>query len=477
MSDSLRERYEAVPYRHGAVPDSHPARLGAIGRLLGLATAAPDRCSVLEIGCGEGMNLLPLAERFPNSEFFGLDLSRVQIAAAERARSACRAANIRFEVADLREFDPEERTFDYIIAHGVYSWVPDAVKNALLALCSRCLAPEGIAYLSYNTLPGWSLLGGLRRVLLGEVARIDSPAAQLDRAAKVLEVLDATLRDQPGAYAALMREAIADMRQKPQALLFHDELAPVNDPCTFTEFVSHAARHGLHYLAEAHYATMPIEHAPTPMREALAKLEPEFLETQQWMDVIFQRWLRNSLLCRIPLPRERIIDQAAVRDCALGLRLRSADPIDLAPGVPMRFHSLHDVTLSFSRPDEKALLTVLVDAAPARISFAEATERANQRLAAARLPPAWNFAHVSALIYRLFALDALDLVLAGNGEWLKPRTPAAPSPLMRYQVAQGLPLTNRWHEQVAVTPEGARALSDEGSAVDEAVLAQAGLLW
>ena len=107
-ADAIRERYEAVPYRHGAVPDSHPGRIGAIARLLGIQAAPPDRCRVLELGCGEGMNLLPLAERFPSSEFVGFDFSRRQIEVAESARAASGIGNARFVCSDLREWKPED---------------------------------------------------------------------------------------------------------------------------------------------------------------------------------------------------------------------------------------------------------------------------------------------------------------------------------------------------------------------------------
>ena len=112
MNDPLRARYDAIPYRHGAVPESHPARTGAIARLLGIPAALPEGCRVLELGCGEGMNVLPLAERFPGAHFTGVDFSATQIATAETARAAAGLANARLVCADLREFEPEPGAFD-----------------------------------------------------------------------------------------------------------------------------------------------------------------------------------------------------------------------------------------------------------------------------------------------------------------------------------------------------------------------------
>jgi SAM-dependent methyltransferase len=476
-ADMIRERYDAVPYRHGAVPDSHPARIGAIARLLGIAAAPPDRCRMLELGCGEGMNLLPLAERFPKSQFTGVDFSAKQIAVAEAARLACGIGNVRFVCGDLRTWKPESGAFDYVIAHGVYSWVPMDVRDRLLALCAEALSPNGVAYVSYNTLPGWALPGGVRKFLLSEIGTLTSPDAQMARATQVLDALAESMKNQPGSYAANLRDTIADMRAKPPGLLFHDELAAVNDPCTFTEFTGHAARHGLHYVAEAHYATMQSAHLPTTMHAALAPLQPDFARTQQFMDVLFQRWLRNSLLSRAPVARERAIGAGVIADCALGLRMTlDVSAINLAPGVPMQFTGIHGLVLEAREPVEKAVLTVLAGAFPARVPFPRLCAMANQSLADWGLPCVSDFSALHEFLHRLFALDALDVMLCGDGEWLRMSATPGLSALMRHQAENDLPLTNRWHEPVTLTPEGKRALFHPTVRPDATALERAGLL-
>jgi SAM-dependent methyltransferase len=476
-ADTIRERYDAVPYRHGAVSDSHPARIGAIARLLGIFAAPPDHCRVLELGCGEGMNLLPLAERFPKSEFVGVDFSAKQIAVAEAARAACGIENSRFIGTDLRTWKPEDGVFDYIIAHGVYSWVPAEVRERLLALCAEALAPNGVAYVSYNTLPGWALPGGVREFLLSEIGALASPDAQMARAAQVLDSLAECMKDQPGSYAANLRDTIDDMRAKPPGLLFHDELAAVNEPCTFTGFTGHAARHGLHYVAEAHYATMQSAHLPATMQSALSPLRLEFARTQQFMDVLFQRWLRNSLLSRAPVAPGRSIRVGVIADCALGLRMTvDVGSINLAPGIPMQFTGIHGLVLEAREPVEKAVLTVLASSFPERLPFPRLCAMMNQSLAEAGLPCVQDYSVLHAFLHRLFALDALDVMLCGDGVWLGKNAKLSLSPLMRYQAEHDLPLTNRWHEPVALTPEGKRALLDPSARTDATTLECVGLL-
>ncbi len=207
----IRERYDAVPYRHGAVPDSHPARIGAIARLLGISSAPPDRCRVLELGCGEGMNLLPLAERFPKSEFIGVDFSAKQIAVAEAARVACGIGNARFVCADLRTWKPEGGAFDYIIAHGVYSWVPAEVRDRLLAICAEALSPDGDAYVSYNTLPGWALPGGVRNFLLSEIGE----------GAWLVHHCEFVMKEHARRFRAHVRDRVAQIRSVGTRLILH----------------------------------------------------------------------------------------------------------------------------------------------------------------------------------------------------------------------------------------------------------------
>ena len=476
-ADTIRERYDAVPYRHGAVPDSHPARVGAIARLFGIPAAPPDRCRVLELGCGEGMNLLPLAERFPKSEFVGVDFSARQIAVAEAARAACGIENVRLVCADLRTWEPEGATFDYIIVHGVYSWVPAEVRDRLLLLCAGALAPNGVAYVSYNTLPGWALPGGVRDFLLSEIGANTAPDAQMARATQVLDSLAECMTDQPGSYAANLRDTIEDMRAKPPGLLFHDELAAVNEPCTFTEFTGHAARHGLHYVAEAHYAAMQSAHMPATMQSALAPLQLDFFRTQQFMDVLFQRWLRNSLLGRAPVAPERTTRAGVIADCALGLRMTvDAASVSLAPGISMQFTGIHGLVLEAREPVEKAVLTVLATSFPERLPFPRLCAMANQSLAEWGLPCVQDFSALHEFLHRLFALDVLDVLLCGDGEWLRTDAKPSPSALMRHQAGHDLPLSNRWHEPVALTHEGKCALIDPSVQPDTAALGRAGLL-
>lgn len=446
MEDPLIRDYELFPYRHGAVGPSHPARLAAIGRLLGLPTALPDRCRVLELGCAEGWNLLPLAERFPHSEFVGLDFAPTHIAAGEKARRHCAIENAKLICGDLRSFTVEPGSFDYVIAHGIYSWVGDDVRDRLLAVCAEALRPNGIAYVSYNTLPGWALPAAVRQILLPEIDRTASAETSESRVQQLLKNLIHAFANESGFHAALMREVLAEMAAKTVALLMHDELGEVNHPCTFLDFTAHAARHGLHFLAEAHFASMPLDHLRLEAREAIGQLGLDFLRAQQFLDLVGNRRHRSTLLTREPIELGRALDPAVISDCALTTHLTLSKPeVDLRPGIAIEVAGKHGVQFAVQEPAIKAFLGVLIAAAPERLTFAEAVERAHQALASTGVQAELNEDLLCHALARLFTIDQIDLLFAVTSEWLQS---PEPSPLMRYQAENALPVVNRWHETV-----------------------------
>ena len=157
--------YDALPYQSLPFPQAHPDRLAGIATLLGLKPPAVETARVLELGAAAGGHLIPMAEQLPRGSFLGVDLSARQVADGQETIRALGLTNVELRPADLTGVDESFGTFDYILAHGVYSWVPEAVRDHLLRACRRNLAPNGVAYVSYNTLPGWSMRGMIRQMM------------------------------------------------------------------------------------------------------------------------------------------------------------------------------------------------------------------------------------------------------------------------------------------------------------------------
>lgn len=295
MSDPVRLLYAGKPYPALSHPATHPSRLAAAARLAGLAgVASPPSCRVLEFGCASGHNLLPLAEAYPGSRFVGVDFSGAAIAAARESARVAGLANVAFHEADLGEWEPDGE-FDFVIAHGVFSWVEDALKGRLLDLCARALAPGGVACIGYNTLPGWSLRRDVAP-LVRALARSPLAAAWGDGAA-----VAARLAELPGgqtAYAGHLRAVCGGMARKGPEVLPFDDFAPVCDPVYFGHFVAWAGERGLRCLGEADPAENLPEGIEPGILKELAPLAADPVLLQQTFDLLSGRTHRNSLLCR-----------------------------------------------------------------------------------------------------------------------------------------------------------------------------------
>ena len=135
-------------------------------------------------------------------------------------------SNISLRAADLRDLGPDEGEFDYIFAHGLYSWIPADVRDRLLAVCRERLAPQGVAFVSYNVYPGRYPRQMIREILLYHTRAIEDPAQRIAEARRLLSQID--------------HEEAKHVMEHSDDGLFHDDLAPINDPVWFHEFAAHA---------------------------------------------------------------------------------------------------------------------------------------------------------------------------------------------------------------------------------------------
>src|SRR3954454_7066997 len=133
--------YDHVSYPGHPFGETHPDHLAVLGSLLGMTPAPLNSCRVLELGCGEGANLIPMAFDFVQSEFIGVDLSEQTVRRGNDFVLGLGLRNIFLRSCDIMDIGPEFGTFDYIIAHGVYSWVPPIVRAKMLAIFRNNLTP------------------------------------------------------------------------------------------------------------------------------------------------------------------------------------------------------------------------------------------------------------------------------------------------------------------------------------------------
>ncbi len=451
----VERRNEEFPYRQGAFPQTHPARIGAIARLLGGAAADPRQARVLELGCGCGLNLLPLAAMFPEARFTGVDVNAAEIAEGRRLAAAAGLANLQLEAADVRAFAPAAEGFDFVIAHGVFSHVPDDAKAAIFQICARGLAPDGVAYLSYNTYPGWKARETLRDLLNLRLRGVDGAEARLANARETLAFLRTALAAADTPQPMALRALVADMEKKPAVVFYHDEIAAFSDPCYLLQFVEWAEEHGLRYLGDAQLSLMANAQLPKETAAALAALAPDTVQAEQMLDFVAQRMFRCSLLTRATGAKPRTWMPEALRGCVFGSQLRAGVAVpDLREGQRARFAHPRGMAVETGDPVTKALLVALAAAWPRRVAFADAVVGARQLLASAGIEVAATLeARATSVLFDLVVRQAVDFLLAGGLDCAA-KTPASPcvDAVARTLAANGLAVANRWHENVVLTP-------------------------
>jgi SAM-dependent methyltransferase len=274
-----------------------------------------ESCRVLELGCGDGGNLVPMALALPGGQFKGIDAAEGAIARGRAVVNALGLTNVTLEVGEIEELELPSEAFDYVIAHGVYSWVGAPVRDRLLELCRSALSERGIAYVSYNVLPGGRVSGALRDMLVFHTAGLDDPAERIGQARALLNLLTEGWSDEH-EFAAIMRRQSERLLERSDETLFHDELAAVNEPVYFHEFVSHAARYGLQYLAETDFFEMQTGVLPEPLSNELLGVD-DVIRREQYLDFIKGRMFRQTLLCRAELDIDRSPQPLVVEDLAV----------------------------------------------------------------------------------------------------------------------------------------------------------------
>jgi methyltransferase-like protein len=381
MTDTFA--YDVLEYPSHVHPQAHPSQLAAIGRLHGINAASPRDCHLLEVGCGDGLQLLTLAMAYPQSRFVGVDLSQAAIARGEATRRKLGLDNLRLVAADLMDWDPGPDPYDYITAHGFFSWVPDVVRDHLLALCRQALSATGIAYVSYNALPGCHLRRLMWDMLRHHTRDIDDPRERITAARELLECLESDVAGSK-LYGEVVRNEAKDLlRRTETSVLFHDDLADTNQPFSITDFATRAGASGLRYLGEADYHELSDSGLEDDARERLAaRSNGDRLQREQYLDYLKGRRFRQTLLCHTEAPLHETPDTTMARGLQAVGHLRSdpADdrPLNLTNGVAIRFQTGDGALLTTDHPVIKASLAMVGNAFPAALDFEDALAAARR---------------------------------------------------------------------------------------------------
>ncbi len=434
------DAYDRAPYTDHAYAETHPDRLAVIAALSGWKSPPVETARILEIGCGRGGNLLPMAAHLPRATLTGVDASTRQIDEARAIAHATSLANVTFHATRFEDASMPDASFDFVICHGVYSWVSVATRRALLEAVARWLSPAGIAYVSLNTLPGW-----YERLAARDWIRFAAREGG-EAARSALTWLYDCVSPERSGYRRHLGEVSARLRETGDAYLLHEYLASEHRPESVSTFLADAMGGGLSYLGDAVPATVAVELLPERVQQRILGASVD--EAQTIIDFVRGTAFRRALLVRADAAREAswtwapTLDPRPIEGMWWASRLRNeADDLYRGPeGVVM----VQNETL-------RRALSELSSAAPGSLRHAELAARSR----------------VSPEVARDFLRDLADLWLSTGGLDLSTREvqlavredldgrPTA-CRLARWHATNGGPITNLLHQEVRLEDAAVR---------------------
>lgn len=478
MTQTSAASYDQLPYTSNAFAQTHPDRLNVIGRLFGMNPALPSRSRVLEIGCASGGNLLPMAMQMPDATFVGIDLSARQVEEGKAILAQTGVTNVELRQHDIMNVDATFGQFDYIIAHGVFSWIPRAVQEKIFAICTERLAPQGIAYISYNTYPGWHMRGMVRDMMVYHAQRFSELSVKVPQARALLGFLSENVPTENSPYGLMLKQEVETLRRSPDSYLAHEFLEEHNEPLYFHQFAERAMAHGLQYLGEAEFHTMLASNFPKKVADTLNAIAPEIIPMEQYMDFLRNRVFRQSLLVRNDVVLNRSVTWQAAEQFQVSSRLQATGPVALDDAKPVTFANERGAGITSPVPITKAALTVLAEAFPRTMGVAELRDAAR-----ARLPGGLAAATEGVRLADAETLgsDLLGCYSAGIVDF-RTEAPSLTATLgdrpqvdacARYQARHRLLLTNRRHELVNVDELARQVIMHLDGRTDRAALLDA----
>jgi cyclopropane fatty-acyl-phospholipid synthase-like methyltransferase/methyltransferase-like protein len=443
----MSKPYEIVRYAGMPFAQTHPDRLATLARLFGMTPPDIRHARILEIGCCDGGNIIPMALSLPDSECVGIDLTSVDIEAARQAAADIGVTNLQFHAMDLTELPGPLGQFDYIVAHGLYAWVPPDVREKMLAVIKASLTPNGVAYVSYNALPGAHMRMMIRDMMRFHTSGVEAPDEILSRCRQLLQfVCFASGRDPD--YQAFIQHETEQMFSRPSYGLFHDELEEHYHPVYFHEFAAHAARCGLQYLAEANYFDMTTDSVGGMDSPVFDEVAGDFLLREQYLDFARCRRFRQTLICHDDIPLKRDLQLDVFQDCYFASPAKKVAPSadeELEEGVE-EFHGPKSSKVKTAHSVVLRIMHRLVDAWPAAIPFSGLSTSESERNSDLKVIHAlYSSGLIEArTVPPTFAISASERPVA--------------SPLARWQAIRNVPITTLRHTTIVTSGDIERRL-------------------
>ena len=311
--EQAKEIYADLGYLSQPFPYASAPFLESYARLLGLSPAPASTARILEIGSSYGGNLISQALFYPQATFTGIEIAPTQVRVGKTYIDQLGITNLDLLEGDVNESHEHLGTYDYIIAHGFYSWVDEETKDNFLRLCKEHLAENGILYMSYNTYPGWHKMDSVRALLEFANKDVDTlnHREKVRHGKTVASKLGAlmleydTVKNQQGPFLQSLRQTL----QKQDCYVGHDHLEPVNTPVYFHQCIDHMTKHGFTYLCDCDLNLSFPDVYDETLRTKLQELAPhDPLAREQYIDFMLNAAFRKSLFTHKGATPKRITE-------------------------------------------------------------------------------------------------------------------------------------------------------------------------
>ncbi|MES2215483.1 MAG: class I SAM-dependent methyltransferase [Pseudomonadota bacterium] len=353
--------YDETPYTSFPFKYTRPEHLRAVGMLFGMNPPEVETARVLELGCSSGGNIIGFASTFPKAKVIGVDLSNVQIEEGKQIIKALGLKNIELKAMSIIDIDKSFGMFDYIISHGVLSWVPEVVRSKILEISKTHLSPQGIAYISYNTLPGWNMARTTRDMMQFHSALFGDIKDQVAQSRLFLNFVKDALAGTQSPYEKFLEAEAGHLQNQSDYYLRHEHLSPENTQFYFHEIVDMAKKQGLTYLSDTNVASMYIGNLPEKARSKLSAIT-DIVRAEQYMDFINNRRFRCSLLCHDNVALNRSINSTVLDKMLISVNvtaekaLSDASLLDSSESLSFYINDNKESAISTSSPIMKAIL-------------------------------------------------------------------------------------------------------------------------
>jgi len=457
--------YDDVPYYSYAYPQTHPDRLNVIAHLFGMTPTPVENCRVLELGCASGGNLLPMAEALPGSTFLGIDRSGRQIGDGQKILKESGLKNVELQHCDILDFPTDSEPFDYILVHGIYSWVPEPVQKKILDICKRHLTPQGVAYVSYNIFPGWHMRGMLRDMMVYHSGQIADPALRVAEARALIDFLQGAVATQDSAYSRLLQDELKLLKRVNDSYVFHEHLEDHNAPIYFHQFNDRLKQAGLQFLGEANFHTMMARNFPEKVAATLQKVAGNnIIRMEQYMDFVRNGHFRQTLMVHNSIPLKRDVGGRLIKDLFVACAAIPAEGADPSPAKAgsTAYKLPNGRQFNTTKSVLKAALPIVRATWPDAIAIGELAKQVHAQASPRTGDRALSVDEVA----NVLSTDFVQLYSLGVAE-IRPRSLGANrvagekpkvSDLVRLYAKTGGPLINLRHETIKLNDMGRNIL-------------------